>query len=48
MSELIEEYGKIFLAVMAGVLVIGVLAYAYKSISAYMEFYADQLMGGTI
>lgn len=48
MSELIKEYGKIFLAVMAGVLVMGILGYAYKSISAYMEFFADRLMGGYI
>lgn len=48
MSELIKEYGKILLSVMAGVLVIGVLGYAYKSIIVYMEYFADRLMGGCL
>lgn len=46
MQELIREYGGALLSAIVGMFAVGLLVYAYFCIAAYMEFFADRLMGG--
>lgn len=46
MQELIREYGKVIVSVLAGMLAVGIVAYACVCIAAYMGYVADSLMGG--
>lgn len=46
MQELIREYGKVIVSVIVGVFAVALLAYACVCIAAYMEYFADSLMGG--
>lgn len=48
MNELIREYGMAVLSVITGTLAVGLLVYACMCIAAYMDFFADWFMGGTI
>lgn len=46
MQELIREYGGALLSAIVGMFAVGLLVYACFCIAAYMEFFADRLMGG--
>lgn len=46
MQELMREYGRILVSVIAGVMAVGILVYACICMAAYFEFFADCLMGG--
>ncbi|MCM1246137.1 MAG: hypothetical protein NC293_10905 [Roseburia sp.] len=46
MSEWIKEYGRIVLAVAECAVVAGLLALLCGQLAAYMEYFADRMMGG--
>lgn len=46
MQDLIREYGRVMLSVLAGTVAVGILVYACAEIAIYLEFFADELMGG--
>ena len=46
MQEIIQEYGRIMLSVIAGVLVIAIIGYTFVCIAEYIENFCRQLMGG--
>lgn len=46
LQDLIREYGRVMLSVLAGTVAVGILVYACAEIAIYLEFFADELMGG--
>lgn len=46
MEELVQEYGKVILAVIIGAIVLAVIAYSWGSIGEYMAYFNDTIVGG--
>lgn len=46
MSEWIKEYGRIVLVVAECSIVLGIIVALCVQMAAYMEYFADRIMGG--